>query len=85
MLQIRKVSQKRKITNYIECCKKPFTTKQVEADTGVPSTSVLREMKVLLANGKIKEIGKDGNFRIFATTHYWEKKNMETQVIWNMF
>jgi len=66
MIQVRTVSQKRKIENFVECRKRPFTTATVGKETGVPNSTILREIKKLQKQGKVKQIGKENGFRVFV-------------------
>ena len=66
LLQIRKIPNKKKISNFIEIQYKPFTYLDVVNETGVNVQTVRNNLRNLVLNGSIKCIRRDKGINIYA-------------------
>jgi len=77
LLQIRKISNKKKINNFLEIQQKPFTYKDVISSTGVNAQTVRNNLLQLVEDGKIKRIRKEKGVNIYAKKQVKNKAGPE--------
>ena len=66
MMQIRNVSDHKKVKNYIHTENKPFTADQVVSFTGVDRRVVVNYLCFMQNQGEIRQVGKQGNKLIYS-------------------
>lgn len=72
MMQLRKVSEKKKILNFIEIEDKPFTYKDVIEHTGVNFKTVQNVLSELIRDSIIRRKAKDGKRIIYIKSRKYQ-------------
>jgi hypothetical protein len=72
-LQLRKISDKRKVMNFVTIETKPFTADKAADLTGVDRRVVSNYLRTFEIEGKIKKIGKQGSGYLYSKIYKIEK------------
>jgi transcription initiation factor IIE alpha subunit len=80
MLQIKQVSQKRKIINFVECSQRPFTSRKISDELNIPISTVMHVLKQLHERKLVKKVSRQAGNNIYARkTNFLGKLKSRTE------